>query len=94
LQADQLLRELSYPIDVTARPTKVHSHIAAIGPPQFRKRLRERRIATLPFRIVFVAPHEHADAPHAVALLCACRQRPRRRAAEERDELATLQSRY
>jgi hypothetical protein len=32
--------------------------------------------------------HEHADAPHAVALLGARRERPRRRAAEERDERA------
>src|SRR6516162_6452035 len=38
--------------------------------------------------IVFVARDEHADAPHAVALLRACRERPNSRAAEERDELA------
>ena len=30
--ADQLLRERSYPNDVTAGPTKVHPHVAAIGP--------------------------------------------------------------
>jgi hypothetical protein len=42
--------------------------------------LNERREA-----IVFVAPHEHADAPHAVALLRPRRERPRRRAAKERD---------
>ena len=36
-----------------------------------------------------LARHEHADASHAVALLRARRERPRRRrAAEERDELA------
>jgi hypothetical protein len=34
-------------------------------------------------------PPEHADAPHAVALLRAHRERPSdRRAAEERDEVA------
>src|SRR5262245_63944211 len=32
--------------------------------------------------------HEHADAPHPLALLRACRQRPRRRAAQQRDERA------
>ena len=32
--------------------------------------------------------HEHADAPHPLGLLRARRQRPRRRAADERDELA------
>ena len=36
-----------------------------------------------------LAHREHANAPHAVALLRARRERPRRRrAAEERDELA------
>jgi hypothetical protein len=66
---------------LTGTPTKVHAHVAAIGPTQARKRLRERRIASLPFRIVFVKPHEHADAPHARVLLRACRERPCRRAA-------------
>jgi hypothetical protein len=89
LQADQLLRERSYPIDVTAAPTKVHPHIAAVGPTQARKRLRECRVATLPLRIIFVVRHEHADAPYAVALLRARRERPRdRRAAERSDEFA------
>src|SRR6516162_395752 len=36
-----------------------------------------------------LARHEHADAPHAVALLRAHRERPRCRAAEERDEFAS-----
>src|SRR5215831_2349864 len=51
LQADQLLRERSYPIGVTAGPTKVHPHVAAIGPAQVRKRLGERREASLRHRI-------------------------------------------
>src|SRR5215472_17486706 len=37
-------------------------------------------------RIVFVARREHADAPHAVALLRARPERPRRRAAEATEE--------
>ena len=38
-----------------------------------------------------VEMHEHADAPHPLGLLRARRQRPRRRrAAEQRDELAPL----
>jgi hypothetical protein len=32
--------------------------------------------------------HEHADAPHPLRLLCLRRQRPRRRTAEQRDEIA------
>jgi hypothetical protein len=45
----------------------------------------------LPIGRVPSARHEHADPPRAVALLRACREhreRPRYRAAEERDELA------
>jgi hypothetical protein len=79
LQTDQLLRERSCPVDVTAAPTKVYPHVAANGPTQVRKRLRERRNVSLP-HIVFVARHEHADAPHTAFLLRARRQRPRRRA--------------
>jgi hypothetical protein len=47
LQADQLLRERSDPIDVTAGPPKVDHHVAAIGPTQVRKRLREGRTLKL-----------------------------------------------
>jgi hypothetical protein len=90
LQADQLLRERSYPIDVIAEPTKVHPHVAAIGPAQVRKRLRERREARLLHGIVFVAPHEHADAPHAVALLRPRRERPHCCASQSGDYLATV----
>jgi hypothetical protein len=43
LQADQLPRERSYQIDVTAGPTNVHPHVAVIGPTQVRKRLSEGR---------------------------------------------------
>ena len=49
------------------KPT--NSCARALGPTQVRKRLCERREATLVLRIVFVARHEHADAPHAPALL-------------------------
>src|SRR6516164_5736208 len=43
LQADQLLRERSYPIGVSTAPPKLHPHVAAIGPTQARKRLNESR---------------------------------------------------
>ena len=76
MQADQFLRERSYPIDVTAAPTNVHMHVAAIGPAQARKRLSERREGSLLDGIVFVERHEHADAPYPVALLRARRERP------------------
>jgi hypothetical protein len=37
--------------------------------------LRERRVAKLRPEIIFVARHERADAPHAVALLRPSRER-------------------
>jgi hypothetical protein len=44
-------------------------------------------------RIARVKCRQHADAPHPIALLRACRERPRRRrAAEKRYELAPLHS--
>ena len=54
-QADQLLRERSHPIDVSAAPPKVHPHVAAVGPTQARKRLSERGELKLRHGIVFVA---------------------------------------
>src|SRR5262249_10503085 len=50
--------------------------------------LGERREAGASFRIVRAPIHEHADAPHPLALLRTRRDRPRRRAAEQSDELA------
>jgi hypothetical protein len=92
LQADQLLRERSCPIAVIAVPPKVDPHVAAVGPTQVRKRLRESREAKLPLRIVIIAGHEHADAPHAVALLRVRRERPSYCAAEPSDEFAPLKA--
>ena len=55
--------------------------------------LQERPDAGLTFRIVRGCGQEHADAPHALGLLRARRERPRRRrAAEQRDELAPVHS--
>src|SRR5262249_58409312 len=94
LQTDHLVGGRSCRMDVTAGPTKVDPHVAAIGPTQASKRLRERRDARLDVRIVFVEPHEHADAPYAVALLRPRRERPRRRAAEPSDEFAPSKAKH
>ena len=69
LQANQFPRERVHPIDVIAVQPTVHPHVAAIDPTEASKRLNERRNESLPHRIVFVARHKHADAPHVVALL-------------------------
>jgi len=52
--------------------------------------LHERRDDGRCFPIVRGSEHEHADAPHPLALLRACRERPRNGAAEQRDELAAF----
>ena len=49
-----------------------------------------RRICDSGF--VRTGPHEHADPPHALALLRVARERPRRRARKSRDELAPSHS--
>ena len=87
MQIDQLFREHPHPVNTVAGPTNVHPQVAAIGPTQLRKPLREPGEPTLSHRIVFIARHQHADPPHAVALLRPRRERPRRRAADRRDEI-------
>jgi hypothetical protein len=52
--------------------------------------LQEYRDAGLLFRIIRSCVHEYADAPCVLSLLRARGERPRRRAAEQRYELAAL----
>ena len=64
------------------------------GPAQFLQPQQERCLANLRFRIIRGKSMEHADAAHALSLLRARRQRPRRRrAAEQADELAVASCR-
>jgi hypothetical protein len=66
-------------------------HIAAIAPAQLLQALLERCDPGLIVRIVGARGHQHADAPHAVALLCARREGPRcGRATYKFDEVAPL----
>src|SRR5258707_13897247 len=78
---------------VTVRsPPGVNLHVAAVGPVQLLQPQQECRDADLTLWIVRGQGHEHADAAHPLALR-ACAKRPRcRRAAEQRDELATFHS--
>src|SRR5262249_1186671 len=79
-------------VGIVLAPAGVDPHIAANSPAQFLQTLVERRKSILAFWIVRSPVHEHADAAHALALLPPRRERPRRRAAEQRDELAPLHS--
>jgi hypothetical protein len=51
--------------------------------------LAECRDARLSSRVRFGKLYQDADASHPLTLLRPCRKRPRRRAAEKRDELAS-----
>src|SRR5215471_11249438 len=79
-------------VDTARGPADVKARIAAVGPAQFRQPLDESGELSPPPRIALVRTQEHADAPHPFALLRACRERPRGRAAEQRDEVAAVHS--
>src|SRR5439155_11617663 len=72
----------------------VDTDITPLRPSKSSQALAEPDEPRLHFRIALRATHQHPDAPHALGLLRARRQRPSRsRAANERDELAALHSR-
>src|SRR5262252_6327072 len=79
---------------IAQTPSILDTEVSAVGPASFLQALDEGVAAGLPFRIVrSQAAHEHADAPHPLALLRARRERPcGRRPAEQRDECAALHS--
>src|SRR5262245_41017557 len=72
---------------VGATPPIIDADVAAVTPAKVFERLAERRQIGLYFRIIFDERAEHAD-PTETNRLRSRRQRPRRRAAEQRDDLA------
>ena len=87
--ADQLFGKGPRLVGIGASPTRIDPHIAVFGPTQFLKLLAECRGAGLPFCIALAISQQQTDAPRALRLLCACRERQRRRrTAKNRDELA------
>src|SRR5262249_19222961 len=73
-------------------PARVDPHVAADAPARLLETLQERPDAGLKFRIVRSRGQENADETHPLALLRARRERPRRSAAEQRDERAAFHS--
>src|SRR5262249_24536526 len=59
-------------------------------PSQLLESFAERGQVVMKFGVILGMRHQHTDSPFPLALLRARRQRPRRRAAEQRDELATF----
>src|SRR5260370_26957728 len=69
----------------------MNPNVAAMDPAKGLETLSEGREVDLPDFIVIGEPHEHADAPHPIALLRSCGERPHRsHATQKRDELATF----
>src|SRR5215475_6859083 len=91
-ERDQLRSIFCAQVGIILAPAGVDPYIAANTPARFLQALLERRKSILPFWIVRSPVHEHANAPHALALLRARRERPRsQRAAKQGDELTSLQ---
>src|SRR5262245_59264084 len=75
------------------RPATVDPDAAVVRPSEPLEFLLERGQAGLIFGIVLRSRHQHADPAHPLRLLRVPGERPRsRRAAEQRDELATFHS--
>src|SRR5262249_11436114 len=76
---------------VALAPLYLSPKVAALAPAQLLKGLSDNCDPALLFG-VWGSVHQHADKPHALDLLCASDERPRRRAAEQPHELASLHS--
>src|SRR5262245_61697995 len=88
----QFRRTLAKIVRLDGGPVGLDAQVATFTPSQLLQALHQCGVALLDVRIVRgPAAREYADAPHALALLRPRSERPRnRRAAEHRDELATL----
>jgi hypothetical protein len=92
IEAHELFRLGADAPGVGSAPAIVDADVAAVGPAQLLEGLPERRDVGLHLRIVLGERIQHANPSDAVGLLRSRRERPCRRAAEQRDELASLHS--
>jgi hypothetical protein len=86
---DQFRTVSAEALRAASTPARVKLHISALDPAQLLERLSECRNVGLRFGIVRSRVHENADPAHPLALLRTRQERPRRRAAEQRDEVAS-----
>jgi hypothetical protein len=86
----QQLLGVSLKVTGVARcPAIVDPNVAPSDQPNCCSPCRNAAMRACPFRVIRGEVHEHADAPHALTLLRARRERPsRRRTAKQRNELA------
>src|SRR5262245_26225967 len=61
---------------VARGPASVEFDVSALGPPKIFHAFPKGRDASLSFRILPREIHEYSDTSYAVALLCACCERP------------------
>src|SRR5262249_39997572 len=92
LERHYLLRQLWKAIVFVSRKSQLDIDVAAFQPAVPFESLLKCRNSLLPFSAGLQVMHQDANAPHPVGLLRLRRQRPRRRTAEQRDELAALHS--
>ena len=90
-ERDQFRRVFAGSVDTACGPADVEARIVAVGPAQFRQPLHEGGELSPPCRVALVRTQKDADAPHPLALLRPCSERPSRCAAQQRDELAASQ---
>jgi hypothetical protein len=84
---EQFCRVFANALGIACTPACVDPQVCTDGPPQLLQALCERHEAGLSFLIVCGEGQEHADATHPIRLLCTRHNRPRRRPAQQRDEL-------
>jgi hypothetical protein len=78
---------------VRCSPAPVDTNVAALDPTKTSKRFPKCSDEALALPVTLRKSHQHADPSHPLRLLRARRERPRgRRAAEERDEIASFHS--
>ena len=90
--AHEIRRGGTCPFGISLRPANIEAHVAAVAPAQLLQRRAQAGEARLPVSVALGEAQQHTDPPHAFALLRARRERPRRRAAQQRDERTSLQS--
>src|SRR5262249_50266888 len=87
--AHKFRRVSAHLIRPTAPHARLHPDVAAVRPAQLLQLLLERLDASAGFWVAFAeSTEQYRDLLRSVLLLRARRLRPRRRAAEQRDELA------
>jgi len=70
-------------------PANLHLEVVTLCPAQLPQSLPNSADTSLSFWIALGICHQHSDTPHTTLLLRTRRERPRRRPAEQRDEVAS-----